>query len=190
MPLSRPPLLFDITASGIKISVGWIAPDDGLLVFDRNGNGIIDSGVELFGDVTPAYATTSASNGLIGSGRIADGFAALAQEDSNCDGKVDAGDLNWAQLKVWRDLNQDGISQNNKLTSLTDAGIASLCGRVAAQQRGTHWPTPCGCNLALDTFHRTFTDIIPTIAATANLPDMHGSGKVCDLREAAKHGAI
>ncbi|MEQ1814631.1 MAG: hypothetical protein ABL860_09320, partial [Candidatus Nitrotoga sp.] len=177
-------------------------------MFDRNGNGIIDSGVELFGDVTPAYATTSASNGLIGSGRIADGFAALAQEDSNCDGKVDAGDLNWAQLKVWRDLNQDGISQSNELTSLTDAGIESFnTARTLNSQmlpsgnqiadlgiftRADGSTSSIGApqkmadiNLALDTFHRTFTDTIPVTAQTAVLPDMGGSGKVRDLREAA-----
>ena len=207
VPLTRPPLLFDITANGIKISVGWIAPDDGLLVFDRNGNGVIDSGAELFGDVTPAYATTN-NNGLIGSGRTADGFAALAQEDTNGDGKVDAQDANWAQLKVWQDLNQDGISQANELTTLADAGIASFntartlnsqmlpsgnqmadlgtFTRADGSTGSTGAPQKLAdINLALDTFHRTFTDTIPTTAATANLPDMHGSGKVRDLREAA-----
>jgi hypothetical protein len=53
--LRTPPLLFDLNATGIKTSVGWVAPDDGLLVMDRNGNGTIDSGAELFGNATPSY---------------------------------------------------------------------------------------------------------------------------------------
>jgi trimeric autotransporter adhesin len=122
VPLSTPPLFFDLTASGIKTSVGWIAPSDGLLVMDRNGNGVIDNGAELFGDATPQY--DAAGNPT--TTRTADGFAALAQEDSNHDGVVNNLDVNFANLRVWQDLNQDGISQANELTSLADAGIASI----------------------------------------------------------------
>ena len=50
------PLMFDIDNSGVKTSVGWIKPDDGFLVLDRNANGTIDSGAELFGDATPLNA--------------------------------------------------------------------------------------------------------------------------------------
>ncbi|MBK6639333.1 MAG: hypothetical protein IPG34_17785 [Rhodocyclaceae bacterium] len=74
------PILFDHDGDGIKTATGWINPDDALLVFDRNGNGVIDNGSELFGDATDLYT----------GGKAADGFAALAQEDTNRDGKVDS----------------------------------------------------------------------------------------------------
>ncbi len=209
VPLKVPPLLFDINASGIKIGTGWIAPDDGLLVLDRNGNGTVDSGAELFGDATPAY--DAAGNPT--SARTADGFAALAQEDSNADGVVNALDARFADLKVWRDLNQDGISQPDELTSLADAGIASFnTARTLNSQMlpsgnqmadlgtftradGSTGATgaPQGMadiNLALDTFHRSFADSIPPTAAALALPDMQGSGKVRDLREVANEAVF
>jgi hypothetical protein len=199
VPLKTPPLLFDLNATGIKTSTGWIAPDDGLLAFDRNGNGVIDSGAELFGNATPAYASN---------GKTADGFAALAQEDSNHDGVVNAQDANFASLRVWQDLNQDGISQTNELTTLDQQGIASF--NVNRTRHSQTLPngnqiadlgsytrtdgstgsdgTPAGIadiNLAVDTFHRSFVDSIPLTAATQALPDMQGSGMVRGLREAA-----
>jgi len=207
VPLKAPPLLFDINASGIKISTGWIAPDDGLLVLDRNGNGMVDNGSELFGDATPKYVAGT-TNPSTGSGRTVDGFAALAQEDTNADGVVNAQDANFASLRVWQDLNQDGLSQSDELTTLDQQGIASFnTARTLNSQMlpsgnqmadlGTYTRTdgstgatgaPQGMadiNLALDTFHRTFTDTIPLTAQAQALPDMQGSGKVRDLREAA-----
>lgn len=199
VPLSTPPLLFDLNATGIKTSVGWVAPDDGLLVMDRNGNGTIDSGAELFGNATPSYSTN---------GKTADGFAALTQEDTNHDGIVDAQDANWSKLEVWQDLNQDGISQSDELHTLDELGIVSLnvgstrnletlangnqvadLGTFTRADGSTGTAgTPVGMadiNLAVDTFHRTFSDTIPSTAQTESLPDMQGSGMVRDLREAA-----
>ena len=104
---SQRPILFDHDGDGIKTATGWIKADDGILVIDRNGNGLIDSGRELFGDSPPLYQ----------GGLAADGFAALAQEDTNGDGLVNAQDARWNQLRIWRDHNQDGISQTNELTT-------------------------------------------------------------------------
>jgi len=67
------PILFDHEGKGIKPGTGWIAPSDGFLVLDRDGNGTIDNGTELFGDNTPLYA----ADGTV-TGTAADGFAALA----------------------------------------------------------------------------------------------------------------
>lgn len=204
VPASTPPLFFDLNADGIKTSTGWIAPSDGLLVMDRNSNGMIDTGAELFGDATPKY--DAAGNPTTGT--TADGFAALAQEDTNHDGIVDSQDANWANLRVWQDLNQDGISQSNELKTLDELGIASFnVGRTAHSQMlpsgnqmadlGTFTRTDgstgntgapqkmADINLALDTFHRTFVTPIPLTPAAEQLPDMQGSGKVRDLREAA-----
>jgi hypothetical protein len=110
------PVLFDHDADGIKTGTGWIAPDDGLLVLDVNGNGTIDSGRELFGDNTLLPNTSTAANG----------FAALAQHDANADGRINSADAIYAQLKIWQDANQDGISQSTELKTLSQLGIASI----------------------------------------------------------------
>ena len=190
VPLSTPPLFFDLTASGIKTSVGWIAPSDGLLVMDRNGNGVIDNGAELFGDATPQY--DAAGNPT--TTRTADGFAALAQEDSNHDGVVNNLDTNFASLRVWQDANQDGISQANELKTLYQQGIASFDVNAAHHLQtlangnqiadlGTYTRvdgttgnagTPQGMadvNLVADTFHSQFSDSIALTSAAQAMPD-------------------
>jgi len=110
------PILFDHDGDGVANATGWIKPDDGFLVLDRNGNGLIDNGTELFGDSTPLYA----------GGTAADGFAALAQEDTNGDGLVNAGDANWNELRVWQDANSDGITDAGELHSLESLNIAGF----------------------------------------------------------------
>ena len=192
------PVYFDHDLNGTKEGTGWVKPDDGFLVLDRNGNGVIDNGSELFGDHTP----------LSGGGYAADGFAALVQEDTNSDGKVDALDARFANLRVWRDTNQNGISEASELTTLANANIAAInVAKTANSQTlangnqiadlGTYVKTDgstgglgethqlADINLAADTFHRQFTTSIPPTPETAALPDMRGSGVVRDLREAA-----
>lgn len=93
-------LWFDHDANGFAEATGWVGADDGLLVMDRNGNGIIDDGRDLLGD------SAILSNGEIAS----DGFEALATYDSNLDGKIDAADPIFAQLQVWQDVDSDGYS--------------------------------------------------------------------------------
>ena len=114
------PVLFDMDGDGIKTATGWIRPDDGIVVLDRNGNGLIDSGRELFGDAT--VLARGARAGQL----AANGFEALADLDLNADGRLDSLDASWGQLRIWRDLNQDGVSQAGELTTLAAQGIASL----------------------------------------------------------------
>jgi hypothetical protein len=109
-------IVFDHNADGVKNGTGWVNADDGLLVLDRDGNGTIDSGRELFGD------NTIKSNGE----RAKNGFDALADFDLNADGKIDALDDVFANLRLWRDANQDGISQSEELLTLSDLNIASI----------------------------------------------------------------
>ncbi len=108
--------LFDHDKDGIQTATGWVAADDGFLVIDRNEDGIINNGNELFGD---NYTLKDGSTAPTG-------FAALAEFDSNGDGVVDAKDENFAKLRVWRDLNQDGISQEGELFTLESLNIQSL----------------------------------------------------------------
>jgi hypothetical protein len=109
-------IVFDHNADGVKNGTGWVNADDGLLVLDRDGNGTIDSGRELFGD------NTIKSNGE----RAQNGFDALADWDVNEDGVIDAQDEIFTELRLWRDLNQDGISQSEELLTLSDLNIASI----------------------------------------------------------------
>lgn len=109
-------VLFDHNADGIKTGTGWAKSDDGFLVRDLNGNGVIDSGRELFG------VDTLKSNGQLAT----QGFDALADLDSNADGQITSADAAWSQLQVWRDLNQDGISQSNELSTLAGLNITRI----------------------------------------------------------------
>ncbi|HEX8615891.1 MAG TPA: calcium-binding protein [Telluria sp.] len=192
------PVYFDHDGDGVLTSSGWITPDDGFLVMDRNGNGTIDNGSELFGDATALYA----------GGHAVSGFDALKQEDSNGDGLVDKADAHWNKLRVWRDLNQDGVSQANELFALDAIGIVSL--DVAPKVNSQIMPngneiaslgsytTASGqhetvgvvgklgdINLMQDTFTSKFVDAIPLTAIAAGLPKLLGSGQVRQINEAA-----
>jgi Haemolysin-type calcium binding protein related domain/RTX calcium-binding nonapeptide repeat (4 copies) len=101
---------FDLDVDGFAQRTGWVAPTDGLLALDRNGNGRIDDNSELFGNATGAT----------------DGFQALAELDTNADGVVNASDAGFDDLRVWQDLDQNGISSGNELLTLAQVGIASI----------------------------------------------------------------
>ncbi len=197
------PLLFDINATGIKQSVGWVKPDDGLLALDRNGDGIINSGAELFGNFTPLAIGRSAI----------DGFEAIAEQDTNQDGIVNEIDAGFADLRIWQDINQDGISQSTELFSLAQKGItgihvsktehfAVLDNGNALADLGTFTRTDGSegtagsvgqlgdIDLAVDTFYSQFADTIPSTTEAINLPDMGGSGQVRSLRQAASMDTV
>lgn len=107
---------FDLDADGLSESTGWVNSDDGLLVHDRDGNGRISNGTELFGN-----------HSLLANGDTAqNGFQALAEYDNNGDGLVNAQDASYASLQVWRDLNGNGVSDEGELQSLADAGVLSI----------------------------------------------------------------
>ncbi len=124
---------FDLDNDGGNERSGWIAADDGLLAIDLDGNGIIDDANELFGygETFSSAGGSAAGAGLVeGPGgldiRYDSGFDKLSAYDSNDDGVVDAGDVSFSLLRVWRDLNQDGTSQANELFTLDEAGVAAI----------------------------------------------------------------
>jgi hypothetical protein len=106
---------FDLNANGQAHKVGWVDSTDGLLAFDRNGDGVINNGSELFGSATQTAT-----------GKAANGFAAMASMDSNGDGVLNALDVNWDKLKVWVDANHNGVTDAGELKSLSAYGITSL----------------------------------------------------------------
>jgi VCBS repeat-containing protein len=107
---------FDYAADGLKEHTAWIEKGDALLVRDINNDGIINDGSELFGDKTE----------LADSSLAADGYAALAQYDSNNDGIIDKNDTDFSQLKLWKDANLNGKTDTGELVDLSVAGITSL----------------------------------------------------------------
>lgn len=104
---------FDIDADGFAEKTGWVKPSDGILVRDLNRNGVIDSQKEMFG--TDRASTAAAK---------------LKALDMNKDGFVDARDSGFSTLRLWRDLNQDGVSQANELFTLASQGVGKLATAV------------------------------------------------------------
>src|SRR5690606_8023633 len=108
---------FDLNATGnASTARGWVGAGDGLLVMDRNKDGIINDGTELFG------GATRLANGQ----RAGDGFTAMRAEDTNGDGKLTAEDASFADLKVWVDRNSNGITDEGELLDLSSLGIIEL----------------------------------------------------------------
>jgi Ca2+-binding RTX toxin-like protein len=184
------PVFFDTNNDGLRTATAWASADDGLLVFDRNGNGTIDSGAELFGDETVLPNGQKAPNG----------FAALAALDVNHDGLFNAADSAFTAVRLWRDLNQDGISQADELRSLAESGVTgiSLASTAVNVSHGDATLTQTGSFTRADgstgqagsfvlgqnNFLRAFEPIALSEAAKA-LPNLRGSGFVRDLQEAA-----
>ena len=184
--------MFDHNKDGIRTATGWVKPDDGLLVLDRNGDGIINNGGELFGDST-----------LLADGsRAAHGYAALAELDSNGDGKVDAADEKFADLRVWRDLNSDGISTASELFTLEELGIASLdtayknthtglAGGNTLVQQGSFTKADGSSgqmgdvNFVVNNLYGNYADKIALTPEQMQAANLQGIGGLRDLREAA-----
>lgn len=115
-------VLFDLARTGAPEQISWTAAnsDDAWLVLDRNGNGIIDDGRELFGSSTPQP--------VLAPGESKHGFRALALFDTapfggNNDGQIDIRDSVFATLKLWQDRNHNGFSEPEELESAVDSVI-------------------------------------------------------------------
>jgi hypothetical protein len=131
--LNSNPVYFDVDKDGLRERSGWVSADDGLLVLDRNQNGSIDDASELFGygkTVTVTAAVTNAISDVHPVAGIDDewsgGFAELAALQTINDGVVDANDAVFNSLRVWRDFNQDGVSDTGELFSLAELNITSI----------------------------------------------------------------
>ena len=161
---------FDLDADGVPELTAWTRrdSDDAFLAMDRNRNGRIDDGTELFGNDTPAYADRTDVTTL-------NGFEALAflqgssYGRSRLDHQIDRADAAFARLLLWRDANHNGLSEPDELTprggrrsgdrhglqgnqgAWIDSGMSSARKAGLPGRMATRTPcSTCGCNTTVE----------------------------------------
>jgi hypothetical protein len=116
---------FDLNGNGTMDRISWTSPTStaAWLVLDRNRNGYIGNGKELFGDATFQFDPPA--------GVERNGFRALAEWDKrenggNGDGVISQDDDVFSRLRLWRDANQNGFTDPGEIHGLWEFGIQKI----------------------------------------------------------------
>lgn len=112
------PVTFDLGPLGGRQTIAWTARGSALmfLALDRNRNGVVDDGSELFGTATPTRIARTARNG----------FVALAELDANRDAVIDESDPIWPSLLLWLDWDHDAVSRADELVAVATTSVTSI----------------------------------------------------------------
>jgi hypothetical protein len=105
-------VLIDIDGDGFVENTDWINPRDGILVIDKDGNGTISGGTEMFNDSQVDMAKR--------------GLHVLDELDANGDGKLTSDDFAFENLQIWQDINHDGQVQDLELSTLAQRNISEI----------------------------------------------------------------
>jgi hypothetical protein len=100
---------FDLHTEGLKQAVAWLDVD-GFMFHDRNRNGVVDNGLEFFGNTL----------------EFTDGFEHLAFYDDNRDGVLSSADKEFQHMGIWRDANHDGVCTINEVMGFKEMGIQAF----------------------------------------------------------------
>lgn len=105
---------FDVNEDGVREQTAWTAPGSGVgfLVVDRDNDGLITSGRELFGNKTAP--------------RVPNGFEMLGTMDLDGNDVLDHQDSTWARLALWVDADHDGITDEGELMPISETDIEGI----------------------------------------------------------------
>ncbi|ELV07882.1 Hypothetical protein F387_00611 [Wohlfahrtiimonas chitiniclastica SH04] len=182
---------FDLDSNTFAEQSGWVDDNDGLLVLDRNSNGKIDNGSELFGNHTILQDGSKAKNG----------FEGLKEFDVNKNDKLDNQDSIWKELKVWQDFNQDGIVDIGELKTLDQIGLKEInlayrninqtdeSGNIHKQTSTVTWMDGRATDVTdvwfqVDPAKTKSTQEIEIPEEIFDLPNIYAFGNVLNLRQA------
>ncbi len=182
-PVSTAAPMLDMQGTGFAVHSGWVEPGEGVLVLQQPGEDGTPNVTEMFG------------------GPGAEGFAALAQYDSNGDGVIDVSDAVYSQLRIWVDANGNGVVDAGELETLQQAGIASINLNATAQTNdivsgntiaatGTFTFTDGTTgnvdqvNFNVDSYHTQYLGDTSVSSAAAAMPNLKGYGTLTDLQVA------
>lgn len=101
-------IYFDVDNDGFREQTGWISKNEAILAIDKNNNGKIDNQTEMFGSTEKT------------------GFEELKELDTNNDGVIDSNDTDFDKIRLWQDLNENGVTDDGELKTATEAGIQSI----------------------------------------------------------------
>jgi hypothetical protein len=116
---------FDLTGKGVSMVSDWPTAATPWLALDRNADGRISDGTELFGSAVRLADGSRAENG----------FDALAELDANADGRVDAADPRFAELRIWADADADRMTDQGELRPASTGAVRLISIELAYESR-------------------------------------------------------